>query len=146
MLKSELGSDTLAISYEWHLFVPALIHKLAVDEGLGSSSWSKEYFGLPELRLFFLRLANEPFGMDWWKQMYVCWAMSCIIGARPSSLTAIAHGKENTAHALVQTLRWKDIEFINVFDELAVRINLHFLKGRRDRHKTLLSCRLYRPA
>ena len=142
----ELGYETLAVFQEWHLFIPSLIHKLAVDEDLGSSIRSKEYFGVPELRLFFLRLVKEPFGMNWWKQMYVCWTVLCIIGARPSSLCAIAYGKENTANALVQTLRWKDIEFINDFDALAVRITLRFVKGRRDPHKVGAQAKLYRPA
>jgi hypothetical protein len=142
----ELGCHTLTVFQEWHLYVPALVHKLAVDEGLGTNVRPKEYFGLPELRLFFLRLTKEPFGMDWWKQLYICWAVSCIIGARSSSLCAIAYGKQNIEGALVQTLRWRDIEFINDYEALAVRITLHFVKGRRDPHKLGAQTTMYRPA
>lgn len=78
---------------------------------------------------------KSPFQASWIKQHYVAWAMMLVTGARPGSLALPESWSDTDMY-----LRWKDIRFVRIPDKASgifLEINLLWLKGQRQSHKSL---------
>lgn len=113
------------------------MHKAAVEFDLGTQSWEKEYFGLPELRLLFATVTDMVAKVDWYKQHYVAWAMSFICGMRPGSLAV------STGYPKEQCLRWKDITIYRNLQGKGLFLLIHcrWMKGGRDPYRRGINCK-----
>lgn len=132
-----LGVEAAGIYESWLQHTAATVHKATVGFDLGTQSWEKEYFGLPELRLLFATVTDMVAKVDWYKQHYVAWAMSFICGMRPGLLAV------STGYPKEQCLRWKDITIYRNLQGKGLFLLIHcrWMKGSRDPYRRGINCK-----
>ena len=134
----ELGIDAAALYSSWTLRTSSMMHKMALENNLGTTSRDKPYFGVRELRLLASTVFNECRQTVWYKQQLVLWTMACITGVRIGSM---AQPREYKG----QYLKWKHVRFFRHGQQgIFLEITYHFMKGYRDPYSD--RARSFKPA
>ncbi|KAH7344368.1 hypothetical protein BKA66DRAFT_579444 [Pyrenochaeta sp. MPI-SDFR-AT-0127] len=137
-----LVKDFNSIWQQWHEEVNRHIQLLAVQESLSTRSWAKNNLSDGELVLIFRHICEQRYGVANLKQHWAAMLLTWLTGARPGSFTVAAGYQQGASLGLPgrvretsQTLRWSDVDFVNMKNGIAVRITLRYNKGFRNPNK-----------
>ncbi|EUC50907.1 hypothetical protein COCMIDRAFT_21622 [Bipolaris oryzae ATCC 44560] len=141
-----LTTSFATIKSEFMSRVTRHTHMIAQKFQLSTENRVKNNLGALEVELFFNQIMLESKRIANWKQHYVAWVLAFITGARPGSFTVSSRYRQGApmggavSDSLLprtesHTLRWSDVVFERMTEDIACSITFRFNKGYQDPYR-----------
>lgn len=144
----------------WHEEVSRHIHMLGVSYALSECQWKKNNLSDGEIALIFAFIMDQKRGLPNLKQHWAAMLLTWLTAVRPGSIVVtigyeksaslgmsailmcntvmliyVSQGLPGKKRPVDETLRWSDIQFVNMLCGIAVQVKLRYHKGYRNPNK-----------